>query len=107
MSRSHKPALHKAMEPLHRSYHLSNAAGRRISSADPEWASQTFGTAGSELPCHVCEVVPGQILIFHHSLLHSAYYHFPGRAFFAAKFAARPETDAHHASNMRYAAATH
>jgi hypothetical protein len=104
---SHAPALHELLEPLQRCHAGVNRGGQRLSSADPEWAARTFGTAGLALPAHVCAVEPGEVILFHHSLFHAAYYHYAGRLLFAAKFAARPATPAHHASNMRFARGTY
>ena len=37
--------------------------------ADPEWAARTgFGLGGTELPCTVLSITPGELIIFHHSL---------------------------------------
>ena len=65
--------------------------------------ANSFGSSGEALPAHVCAVEPGQVVLANHSLFHSAYYHYPGRTFFAVKFAQQPTEDKHHASNMRYA----
>ena len=86
---------------------MNDAQGTRVSSADPAWGTATFGSSGEELPAHVCAVEPGQVVLTNHSLFHSAYYHYPGRTFFAVKFAQQPTEDKHHASNMRYARDTY
>ena len=103
---SHRAELHGRLEPLQRCHAAVNADGLRLSSADPEWAARTgFGLGGTELPCTVLSVTPGELIIFHHSLFHGIYYHYDGRTVVAAKFAARPTDIAHHASNMRCALA--
>ncbi len=58
-----------------------------------------FGVEGPDVPCHVVETVPGDLLMFNQSIYHAVYgKRDRRRRYIALKFAARPITEAHIAS---------
>jgi hypothetical protein len=64
----------------------------------------SFGAKGEEIPACMLEVVPGDVVFFHHSLFHAAYGKFPQRRYIAFKFVTPPDTDAKLKSMQKYAA---
>ena len=58
---------------------------------------------GEDIPACVLEIVPGDVVFFHHSLFHAAFGKFPRRRYIAFKFVTRPDSDAKLRSMQRYA----
>ena len=79
---SHHPEYHRQLTAL-----LSN---------DLDAAMNRFGVPGAELPCQALEVDPGDLIMFDHYLFHAVYGIGRGRQYLVAKYAAEPQTKAHH-----------
>ena len=61
-----------------------------------------FGLDGPDVPSALVESQPGDVIFFFQSLFHAVFNSFPGRRYIALKFAAKPTTDEHLASLVRY-----
>jgi len=53
-----------------------------------------FGVAGADLPCHVVETEPGDLVVFPETTWHAAFGGPPGRSQHAINFMANPTTEA-------------
>ncbi len=74
---SHRTPLHDSLLPFY--------ASRKPK--EPRY----FGERGADVPCHVVETEPGDLLVFHHSLFHAAFAAGrPARRYLALKYAAEP-----------------
>lgn len=74
---SHRSPLHDSLLPFY--------ASRKPK--EPRY----FGERGADVPCHVVETEPGDLLIFDHSLFHAAFASGrPARRYLALKYAAEP-----------------
>ena len=61
-----------------------------------------FDLEAPDLPSVPVESQPGDVIFFFQSLFHAVFNSFPGRRYIALKFAAKPATDEHLASLVRY-----
>jgi hypothetical protein len=81
-------------------FHL--ALARPLQDELREPGSTGFGVSGRDLPSVPVESQPGDVVFFSQSLFHAVYAGFDGRRYIALKFAAKPTTDEHLASLVRY-----
>ena len=88
---SHRPPFHQWLWPLQSHHNKDGTIGN------------SFGVKGEEIPACVLEIVPGDVVFFHHSLFHAAFGKFPRRRYIAFKFVAWPDSDAKLRSMQRYA----
>jgi ectoine hydroxylase-related dioxygenase (phytanoyl-CoA dioxygenase family) len=97
---SHKNPLHDTLYPM-----LERQEGDRdwepIREADDP-SAMPYGVAGDQMPCHVVESKPGDVLFFNQCLWHAAYNGWEGRRYIALKLAAKPTTEQHIATLRWY-----
>ena len=89
---SHRMPFHQWLWPLQAHHFKDGTIGN------------SFGAKGEEIPACMLEIVPGDVVFFHHSLFHAAYGKFPQRRYIAFKFVTPPDTDAKLKSMQKYAA---
>ena len=89
---SHRMPFHERLWPLQAQHYIDGTIG------------DSFGVQGEEVPACILEIVPGDVVFFHHSLFHAAYGKFPARRYIAFKFVTRPNTEAKLRSMQKYAA---
>lgn len=63
-----------------------------INAQKPDSTLGTFGLSGPDMPCHIVESDPGDIIFFHQKIYHDVYGPWPGRRFLKLKFVRWPET---------------
>lgn len=89
---SHRMPFHEWLWPLQAHHFKDGTIG------------DSFAAKGEEIPACVLEIVPGDVVFFHHSLFHAGYGKFPERRYIAFKFVTRPDSDAKLRSMQQYAA---
>ena len=85
---SHRPPLHDTLFPIN---------AQKLDST-----LTTYGLSGPDMPCHVLESDPGDVVFFHQKIYHGVYDAQPGRRYLKLRFVRWPETDEQIASLMRY-----
>ena len=74
---SHRSPLHESLLPFYRSRKKE----------EPRY----FGERGADIPCHVIDTEPGDLVVFDHSLFHGVFAEGrPARRYLALKYAAEP-----------------
>ena len=74
---SHRSPLHESLLPFYGSRKMEE--------------SRYFGERGADIPCHVVDTEPGDLVVFDHSLFHGVFAEGrPARRYLALKYAAEP-----------------
>lgn len=97
---SHKNPFHDSLYPMLQKQDNGKDWDTIPEAKNPN--NMPYGVAGDQMPCHVVESRPGDVLFFNQCLWHAAYNAWEDRRYIALKFAAKPTTDQHIATLRWY-----